>query len=473
MHKAFPLSVKSSHCQKKFSLLLRKVPPPEDKRCHCQEDRTAIKGREFGDSYEAPDDVVATGSATEGTGKKKGRTVALTTEDMQKRKNDAAILKTFGGNKATKKTKKNLLKQQYGNFKAEGSETLEQTFIRLQAIVSHLEFMDIEIKQDDLNQKFLTSVRSEVQKKSESNSQNMAFISSAKNNSEKEDVNTASILTTSTNVSPASVNIGAVSISQDTACAYIASHSSGSQIKFEDITQIDKDDMEEIFMANKEDDHALVADEENPTEFALMAKTSADSEVESRLVEFKNQEVKYCEKIKGLEFKVEARANRIECLTNELELLKKEKEGLESKLTCFQSASKDLDSLLESQRSDKNKEGLGYNDTVTDYSRPLPAIESTLDDLQNRNPSVTETGASPSNIVSKPFIKFVKATDSPTENKADKVETVRKTTVKYAELYRKTLKKSNVRGVSLKKSNKNVNGLRKLTSYQSMSVLYL
>nr|GEU43335.1 hypothetical protein [Tanacetum cinerariifolium] len=42
----------------------------------------------------------------------------------------AAILKTFGGNEATKKMKKNLLKQQYGNFKAKGSETLEQTFNR-------------------------------------------------------------------------------------------------------------------------------------------------------------------------------------------------------------------------------------------------------------------------------------------------------------------------------------------------------
>nr|GFD49417.1 hypothetical protein [Tanacetum cinerariifolium] len=70
----------------------------------------------------------------------------------------AAILKTFGGNEATKKTKKNLLKQQYGNFKVEGLETLEQTFNRLQVIVSHLEFMDIEIEKDDLNQKFLNSL---------------------------------------------------------------------------------------------------------------------------------------------------------------------------------------------------------------------------------------------------------------------------------------------------------------------------
>nr|GEZ94579.1 reverse transcriptase domain-containing protein [Tanacetum cinerariifolium] len=50
---------------------------------------------EFRDSYEAPDDVVATGSATEVTGKKKGRTVALTTEDIQKRKNDVKARTTL------------------------------------------------------------------------------------------------------------------------------------------------------------------------------------------------------------------------------------------------------------------------------------------------------------------------------------------------------------------------------------------
>nr|GFB67812.1 hypothetical protein [Tanacetum cinerariifolium] len=132
----------------------------------------------------------------------------------------AAILKTFGGNEATKKTKKNLLKQQYGNFKAEGSETLEQTFNRLQVIVGQLQFMDVEIKQDDLNQKFLTT----------------------KHSSRNEDGNTACVPTASTNVPVASV----ATISQDTACAYIASQSSGSKIKFKDINQIDKDDIEEM-----------------------------------------------------------------------------------------------------------------------------------------------------------------------------------------------------------------------------------
>nr|GEW40460.1 ankyrin repeat-containing protein ITN1-like [Tanacetum cinerariifolium] len=85
------------------------------------------------------------------------------------------------------------------------------------------------------------------------------------------------------------------------------------------------------------------------------------SQVEARLVEFKTQEIKFCEKIRGLKFDVKNKNNKIERLTNELEHLKKEKEGLESKLTGFESASKDLDNLLGSQRYDKNKEGLGYS----------------------------------------------------------------------------------------------------------------
>nr|GFC87267.1 hypothetical protein [Tanacetum cinerariifolium] len=124
------------------------------------------------------------------SGDKSGRTVTLTTEDMHNKKNDvkarttlllslpdehqlrfskhktakelwAAILKTFGGNEATRKTKKNLLKQQYGNFRAERAETLEQTITRLQVIVGQLQFMGVEVEQDDLNQKFLTSLAPE------------------------------------------------------------------------------------------------------------------------------------------------------------------------------------------------------------------------------------------------------------------------------------------------------------------------
>nr|GEW59296.1 hypothetical protein [Tanacetum cinerariifolium] len=153
-----------------------------------------------------------------------------------------------------------------------------------------------------------------------------------------------------------------------------------------------------------------------------------------------------------------------------LEILKKEKEGVDGKLASFLTALKDLDNLIESQRSDKNKDGLGYSavppppaqiysspkkdmswtglpefadDTITNYRRPLLTIESTSGDDQNKNPSVTKTEASPNTISPKPFIKFVKVAERSTTNK---VETVKKPSVKYAELYRKTTKRSTVRG---------------------------
>nr|GFA69607.1 hypothetical protein [Tanacetum cinerariifolium] len=63
---------------------------------------------------------------------------------------------------------------------------------------------------------------------SSSKNENMAFISSAKNSSEKGEVNTASIPTASTYISFASADVAAASISLDTVCAYIASQSNGS-----------------------------------------------------------------------------------------------------------------------------------------------------------------------------------------------------------------------------------------------------
>ncbi|GKA29107.1 hypothetical protein Tco_0715352, partial [Tanacetum coccineum] len=49
--------------------------------------------------------------------------------------------KRFGGNAATKKTQRNLLKQQCENFNAPSSEMLDQTFDRLKKLVSQLELL--------------------------------------------------------------------------------------------------------------------------------------------------------------------------------------------------------------------------------------------------------------------------------------------------------------------------------------------
>ncbi|GKG36053.1 hypothetical protein Tco_0443731 [Tanacetum coccineum] len=56
-----------------------------------------------------------------------------------------AIIKTrFGGNEATNKTQKTLLKQQYENFSAASSaESLDSIFNRLQKIVSRLAILGV------------------------------------------------------------------------------------------------------------------------------------------------------------------------------------------------------------------------------------------------------------------------------------------------------------------------------------------
>ncbi|GKE14918.1 hypothetical protein Tco_1422495 [Tanacetum coccineum] len=70
----------------------------------------------------------------------------------------AAIETRFGGNAATKKTQKTLLKQQYENFSATSAESLDSIFNRLQKIVSRLAILGVIIAQEDLNLKFLSSL---------------------------------------------------------------------------------------------------------------------------------------------------------------------------------------------------------------------------------------------------------------------------------------------------------------------------
>nr|GFC92925.1 hypothetical protein [Tanacetum cinerariifolium] len=119
------------------------------------------------------------------------------------------------------------------------------------------------------------------------------------------------------------------------------------------LMEIDRVGWDWSYMANDEENHAFVADEEAPTEFDLMANISAESKS-----------------------------------------LDKNKEGL-----GYSAVPPPPAQLYSSPKKDLSWTGLHEfkDDTVTDYNRPAPTVESYLDDAQNKNSSITKE-ASPSTI---------------------------------------------------------------------------
>nr|GEW02194.1 putative reverse transcriptase domain-containing protein [Tanacetum cinerariifolium] len=69
-----------------------------------------------------------------------------------------AVEKRFGGKAAIKNPQRNLLKQQYENFTASNSKMLDQTFYRLQKLMSQLELLGEKLSHEDVNQKLLKSL---------------------------------------------------------------------------------------------------------------------------------------------------------------------------------------------------------------------------------------------------------------------------------------------------------------------------
>ncbi|GJV08283.1 hypothetical protein Tco_1345939 [Tanacetum coccineum] len=72
-----------------------------------------------------------------------------------------AIEKRYGGNKESKKVQRTLLKQQYENFAGSSSEIIDQTFDRLQKLITQLEIQGKVITQEDMNLKLLRYLPSE------------------------------------------------------------------------------------------------------------------------------------------------------------------------------------------------------------------------------------------------------------------------------------------------------------------------
>ncbi|GKD74257.1 ribonuclease H-like domain-containing protein [Tanacetum coccineum] len=137
-----------------------------------------------------------------------------------------SIEKRYGGNKESKKVQRTLLKQQYENFAGSSSEIMDQTFDRLQKLITQLEIQG-------------SSSTSQ-------NPQNVAFVSS---NSTNNNSNTNEADTTAYGVSAAHTQSNPTSrdnLSDAVICAFLASQPNSPQMSREDLEQIDLDDLEEM-----------------------------------------------------------------------------------------------------------------------------------------------------------------------------------------------------------------------------------
>ncbi|GJT38889.1 putative ribonuclease H-like domain-containing protein [Tanacetum coccineum] len=192
-----------------------------------------------------------------------------------------AIKARFGGNDATKKTQKALLKQQYENFNATSSESLDSIFNRLQKLVSRLAILGVDTPPEDLNVKFLRSLPSEwdthvvvwmnkpdfdtmglddlynnfkiVEQKvkrtaaANNDDKNLAFLTTSSPSSTNtiNTVNTG-VSTGNTKVNTASTETSTASFSDATVYAFLSTQPQGSQLVHEDLEQLHDDDLEEM-----------------------------------------------------------------------------------------------------------------------------------------------------------------------------------------------------------------------------------
>ncbi|GJS45125.1 hypothetical protein Tco_0595246 [Tanacetum coccineum] len=356
----------------------------------------------------------------------------------------AAIETRFGGNEATKKTQKTLLKQQYENFSASSTESLDSIFNRLQKIVSKLAILGVVISQEDLNSKILSSLppewnthvvvwmnKAEIKtmsiddlynnfkiveqkvKKSvgaSSGAQNLAFMT-APSTSSTNDVNI---------VKPA-YELGLYEVAVLSAkyeskemghCAKEcrAPRNKDGQFRNQDNTRKhgnNEDTSSKAMLAIDGVDSEVYNDKTcsktclknyetlkkqcddlivklNQTKFTAATYKRGLAIVEEQLITYRKNEVLFCEEVAVLKREVACKDYEINVLKSEFEKVKQEKEGIEFKIEKFDKASKDLDKLLGSQITDKSKKGLGSPPHPLIYNRPkkLDLSYSGLDEFK-------------------------------------------------------------------------------------------
>ncbi|GJR26152.1 hypothetical protein Tco_1102384 [Tanacetum coccineum] len=281
---------------------------------------------------------------------------------------------------------------------------IEQTYERLQKLISQLEIHGEVIPQEDINQKFLRSLsqewtmhtivwrnkleietlnlddlfnnlkayESEVKGTSSSttNSHNVVFLCSSSTNIATRAVNTAQGVNTASTHGAADSSTIVENLSDAVIYSFFASQPTNPQLDNEDLQQIHPDDLEEMDLraprnqdnGNKEPTRRIV-----PVKKLLQMPYSTSSTNSEKL-------------------------DYITYLKRKLELATKEKDEVQLTVQKFENSSKNLSKLLDRQIMDKCKIGLGYNAIPPPYTRnfmppKFDLVYPSLDDFIDVNVS--------------------------------------------------------------------------------------
>nr|GFA24937.1 hypothetical protein [Tanacetum cinerariifolium] len=260
-----------------------------------------------------------------------------------------AIEKHFGGNTATKKVQKTLLKHQFENFTCSSSEGLDQIHDRLQKLVSQLEIHGVSLSYEDVNLKFLRSLPSEWKthtliwrNKTDLEDKSLDDLFNSLKIYKSKVKHSSSIGTDSHNL--AFVSSTPTDIINDSVSAAVNVSAVGAKLAHL------------LYQMNvpveTSTSNALVSQydgtgtydwsyqvEEEPTNFALMAFSSSSANSSS-------------------DNEVQLRDTALTTLRQKLDTTEKERDDLNMKLEKFQTFSKRLTDLLASQTS--KKAGFGH-----------------------------------------------------------------------------------------------------------------
>nr|GEU43314.1 putative ribonuclease H-like domain-containing protein [Tanacetum cinerariifolium] len=261
-----------------------------------------------------------------------------------------AIEKRFGRNKETKKVQKTLLKQQYENFAGSSSESLDQIHDRLQKLISQLEIPRESISQKDINLNTNESVSAIA---SVSTASTKFLVSALLNVDTLSDaVITPSFLRTGRNLGANGTTSMGFDMSK---VEYYNCHRRGHLAREcrSPKDNRNKETQKRNVPVETSTSNALVSqydgvgsydwsfqEEEEPTNYALMAFTSSSSS----------------------SFDNKLRDNALVDLRKKFDKAKQESDELKLKLDKFQTSLKNLSQLLASQTNDKT--GLGYDNQV-------------------------------------------------------------------------------------------------------------